>query len=94
MKKLKTIPQFKNEDQERKFWSKADSSVYFDWGKAERVVFPNLKPTTELISLRVPKYLLARIKELAHSRDVPYQSLIKVFLAERVRHELMSWRPR
>lgn len=94
MRKLKIVPRFRGEDQERRFWAKADSSEYFDWNKAERVVFPNLKPTTELISLRVPKYLLARIKELAHSKDVPYQSLIKVFLSESVRHELMSWRPR
>lgn len=90
MKKLKRIPKFKNEDQERSFWAKADTSHYFDWSKGQRVLFPNLKPSTELISIRVPKYLLARVKELANSRDVPYQSLIKNFLAERVQKEFSS----
>lgn len=94
MKKLGKIPKFRNEDQERAFWSKAASSKYFDWSKAERAVFPNLKPSTESISLRVPKHLLARIKELANSKDVPYQSLIKVFLSERVLAELSHIRPR
>ncbi|MBU2496030.1 MAG: BrnA antitoxin family protein [Candidatus Omnitrophota bacterium] len=87
-KKLKTIPKFKNEDEERTFWSKADTSKYFDWSKAERVIFPNLKPTTESISLRMPGYLLVRIKELATARDVPYQSLIKMFLSDKVKQEL------
>ena len=87
-KKLKPIPRFKNEDEERKFWAKHDSTDYFDLTKAEPVIFPNLKPTTESISLRVPGYLLARIKELANSKDVPYQSLIKIFLSDRVRQEL------
>ncbi|MFA5780456.1 MAG: BrnA antitoxin family protein [Elusimicrobiota bacterium] len=87
-KRLKPIPKFKNEDEERNFWASADTSKYFDWSKAERVIFPNLKPTTESISLRMPEYLLARIRALATSRDVPYQSLIKMFLSERVRQEL------
>jgi len=87
-KRLKPIPKFKNEDEERNFWASADTSKYFDWSKAERVIFPNLKPTTESISLRMPEYLLARIREIATSRDVPYQSLIKMFLSERVRREL------
>ena len=90
MKSLRKTPKFKSEDAERKFWAKADTSKYFDWSKGQKALFPNLKPTTELISLRVPKYLLARIKELANSRDVPYQSLIKVFLAERVKREFGS----
>ncbi|MBI4217835.1 MAG: BrnA antitoxin family protein [Elusimicrobia bacterium] len=93
MKRLKAIPRFKSEDKEREFWGKADSSEYFDWKKAERALFPNLKPTTQAISLRIPKYLLARIKELANSKDVPYQSLIKVFLADRVKREL-TFQPR
>ncbi len=88
MRKLKTIPKFKNENKERKFWAKADSSEYFDWSKGERALFPNLKPTTEAISIRVPVYLLARIKELANSKDVPYQSLIKMFLSDRVNDEI------
>lgn len=86
--RLKPIPKFKNEDEERNFWSKADTSKYFDWSKAERVIFPNLKPTTESISLRMPGYLLVRIKELATSRNVPYQSLIKMFLSDKVKQEL------
>lgn len=88
MKNLKQIPKFKNEDEEREFWATADTSEYFDWSKAEPVIFPNLKPTTEAISLRLPSILLARIKELANKKDVPYQSLMKVFLSERVEQEL------
>ena len=87
-KHLKPIPKFKSEDEERDFWATADSSEYFDWNKAERVIFPNLKPSTETISLRLPQYLLARIKQIANFKDVPYQSLIKIFLAERVAKEL------
>ena len=86
-KKLKPIPKFKNEDEEREFWAKADTSDYFDWSKAERVVFPNLKLSTESISLRLPLSLLSDIKVLANKRDVPYQSLMKIFLAEKVREE-------
>jgi predicted DNA binding CopG/RHH family protein len=88
MKNLKQIPKFKNEDEERQFWATADTSEYFDWSKAEPVIFPNLKSTTEAISLRLPSILLARIKELANKKDVPYQSLMKVFLSERVEQEL------
>lgn len=90
MKKLKPMPKFKTEDEEREFWATHDSSEYIDWSKAEQVIFPNLKPSTESISLRLPKYLLARIKEIANSKDVPYQSLIKIFLAERIDKELRS----
>lgn len=87
-KKFKPLPKFKTEDEERDFWAAANSSEYFDWSKTEEVIFPNLKPTTRSISLRLPEYLLARIKELANMRDVPYQSLMKIFLAERVKKEL------
>ena len=87
-KKLRPIPKFKNEDEEREFWARADTSEYFDWSKAEPVIFPNLKPTTQSISLRLPGYLLARIKAMANAKDVPYQSLMKIFLAERVEQEL------
>jgi predicted DNA binding CopG/RHH family protein len=90
MKNIKQIPKFKNEDQERKFWSKQDSVDYVDWSKADKVVFPNLKLTTESISLRLPSSLLARIKQLANKKDVPYQSLMKVFLSEKVRKELIT----
>jgi len=88
MKNFKKIPEFKNEDQEREFWSKHDSTEFVDWSKAEKAVFPNLKPTTESISLRLPSHLLTRIKQLANEKDVPYQSLMKVFLSERVKREL------
>lgn len=88
-KKLKPIPRFKSENEERDFWATRDSTEYVDWSKAiVNPVFPNLKPTSQSISLRLPKYLLARIKELANSKDVPYQSLMKVFLAERVEKEM------
>jgi predicted DNA binding CopG/RHH family protein len=87
-KHLKPIPTFKNEDEEREFWATHDSTDYIDWSKAERIIFPNLKPSTESISLRLPKYLLARIKELANKKDVPYQSLMKIFLSEKVEEAL------
>lgn len=90
-KKLKPIPEFKNEDAERDFWATHDSTDYIDWSKAETVIFPNLKPSTESISLRLPQYLLARIKELANKRDVPYQSLMKIFLAERMEKETKAY---
>jgi len=84
MKKLKKIPTFKNEDEERNFWASANITDYFDTRKAQRVVFPNLKLSTESISLRLPSHLLARIKEIANKKDVPYQSLMKIFLSEKV----------
>ena len=90
MKKLKPIPKFKNEDQERDFWSKHSSVDYLDWSKAEKVVFPNLKMTTESISLRLPISLLLSIKRLANAKDVPYQSLMKVFLSDRVKSETLE----
>lgn len=87
-KKLKPIPGFKNEDEERDFWAKADSSEYFDWSKAQKVSFPNLKLSTETISIRLPRELLDELKALAHKKDVPYQSLMKIFLAQKVQEEL------
>ncbi|MEK6839929.1 MAG: BrnA antitoxin family protein [Nanoarchaeota archaeon] len=88
MKKLKKIPNFKNEEAEREFWATSDSTDYIDWSKAERALFPNLKRSTETISLRLPESLLARIKEMANAKDVPYQSLMKIFLAEKVEEAL------
>jgi predicted DNA binding CopG/RHH family protein len=85
-KRLKPIPDFANEQEEREFWETHDSADYVDWKKAERSVLPNLKPTTKTISLRLPQHLLDSIKAAAHSRDVPYQSLIKVWLQEKL-HE-------
>ena len=82
-KKLKSIPKFRSEAEERRFWETHDSSNYVDWNKAERVRLPNLKPSTESISLRLPVTLLERIKVAANKRDVPYQSLIKTWLAEK-----------
>jgi predicted DNA binding CopG/RHH family protein len=83
-KKLKPIPRFRNEAEERQFWQTHDSTDYVDWSKAQRVQFPNLKPSTRAISLRLPQGLLDRIKVAANKRDVPYQSLIKVWLAEKL----------
>src|ERR1700724_1744039 len=80
MSKLKSVPAFKTEAQERKFWETHDSTDYIDWSKAERVRFPNLKPSTMAISIRLPLGLLEQIKIAANKRDVPYQSLIKMWL--------------
>lgn len=87
MNKLKKLPKFKSEDEEQDFWASHDLTDYFDLKKAQRVIFPNLKPTSEAISLRLPVSLLYEVKILANSRDVPYQSLMKMFLAERVDEE-------
>lgn len=83
-KKLKPVPNFKSEAEEREFWETHDSADYLDWSEAKRVRFPNLKMTTQAISIRLPLSLLERIKVEANKRDVPYQSLIKVWLAEKV----------
>jgi predicted DNA binding CopG/RHH family protein len=82
--KLKPVPTFSSEAQERRFWESRDSTAYVDWSKAGRVTFPNLKPTTRTISLRLPAHLLDAIKTAANARAVPYQSLIKIWLQERV----------
>jgi predicted DNA binding CopG/RHH family protein len=83
-KKLKPIPHFRTEAEERKFWETHDSTEYVNWSKAQRVRLPNLKMSTTSVSLRLPQGLLERIKVAANKRDVPYQSLIKVWLAEKV----------
>lgn len=83
-KQTKAPPKFNSEAQERAFWESNDSSEYVDWSKAKKVVLPNLKPTTKTISLRLPQHLLDSIKAAANSRDVPYQSLIKVWLQEKL----------
>lgn len=83
-KSLKTIPQFATEQEEQVFWETHDSTEYLDWHQAQTVVLPNLKPSTQTISLRLPQHLLEAIKVAANSRDVPYQSLIKVWLQEKV----------
>lgn len=83
MSKLKAVPSFKSEAEERKFRETHDSTDYVDWSKAQRARFPNLKPSTTAISIRLPSDLLERIKVAANKRDVPYQSLIKMWLAEK-----------
>jgi predicted DNA binding CopG/RHH family protein len=86
----KLIPQFETEAQEQEFWSSHDSTEYVDWSQAQRVTFGRLKPSTQTISIRLPEALLEDLKLLANKRDVPYQSLLKIFLAERVTQELRS----
>ena len=87
-KKLKKIPKFKNEDDERKFWAEADSTAYIDWSKAEIVTLPKLKPSTKTISLRLPESMLEEIRTIANKHDVPYQSFIKIILKEKIDQEL------
>ncbi|TVR51772.1 MAG: hypothetical protein EA426_19700 [Spirochaetaceae bacterium] len=87
------IPTFKNEDEERRFWAEHDSTEFVDWSKARRGVFPNLKPSTKTISLRLPESMLEELKLLANRKDVPYQSLVKVFLSERIESELQKHDP-
>jgi predicted DNA binding CopG/RHH family protein len=84
-KRPNTIPRFSSEAAERAFWEKNDSTGYLDWNKAQIASFPNLKPSTKTISLRLPQHLLDAIKTAANARDVPYQSLIRVWLQEKVR---------
>jgi predicted DNA binding CopG/RHH family protein len=86
----KNTPPFESEDAEREFWSKTDSTEYVDWDAAKRVVLTKLKPSQKTISLRLPAMMLAELKRLANKRDIPYQSLLKVFLAERLDEELRS----
>jgi predicted DNA binding CopG/RHH family protein len=87
MKPRKKIPTFKDEDAEREFWATADSTEYIDWSKAQRIMLPNFRPTLRTISLRLPESMIAELKLLANQRDVPYQSLLKVFLADRINEE-------
>lgn len=84
----KRIPKFESEDHEREFWSKADSTEYIDWEKAKKTVLPNLKPSTKKISLRLPELMIEELKLLANKHDIPYQSLMKIYLAERIQREL------
>ena len=86
-KRAGRLPRFRSEDEERRFWSKHDSTDYVDWKAARRMMLPRLKPSTATISLRLPEAMLDELKRLANQRDVPYQSLLKVFLAERLARE-------
>ncbi len=90
MKKLKKIPKFKSEDEERNFWSNSDSIDYLDWKASKKVTFSNLKPSTKTISIRLPESMLDEIKALANKQDVPYQSLIKIILKERIDNEFRT----
>lgn len=86
----KTIPKFKSEAEEQEFWTIHDSTEYVDWNTAGKALFPNLKPTMKTISLRLPEPMLNNLKILANERDVPYQSLLKMFLKERLDKELQK----
>lgn len=86
-KKLKLIPRFKNEDKEREFWATHDTSEYFDMSNPLELDLSELKPSTKSVTVRLPESLLANLKTLANKKDVPYQSLMKIFLAERVKKE-------
>jgi predicted DNA binding CopG/RHH family protein len=86
-RKSEQVPKFETEDKEREFWAEHDVVDFFDWDHSVRGSFPALKPSTTTISLRLPKGLLEELKALANERDVPYQSLLKVFLAERIARE-------
>ena len=86
--KRKPLPSFATEEQERAFWATHDSSDYIDWSTGRKRTFPNLKPTLRTISLRLPEAMIGQLKVLANKRDIPYQSLLKQFLAERLQREL------
>ncbi len=86
----KKIPKFHSEDEERAFWASHDSAEYLDWGRVEHAIFPHLKPSTKTISLRLPESMLDELRQLANKRDIPYQSLIKAFLRERIDEEYRS----
>jgi predicted DNA binding CopG/RHH family protein len=88
MTALKKMPKFKNEKEERDFWSDHDATDYVEFSDAREALFPNLKPTTRTISVRLPETLIDKLKTLANKRDVPYQSLLKVLLAEKVEEEM------
>jgi predicted DNA binding CopG/RHH family protein len=83
----KNVPRFQNEAEEREFWEREDSSGFVDWSRAQRIAFSNLKPSTRSISLRLPEHLLDAIRMAANRCDVPYQSLMKIWLAEKVQEE-------
>ncbi len=90
--KHKAIPELSSEDEERDFWSTNDSTEYIDWSKAERnPAFSRLKPSTRTVSIRLPEFLITELKTLANKRDVPYQSLVKMFLAEKVKEESTNY---
>ncbi len=83
-KKIKRVPKFGNEDEETKFWNTHDSTDYLDWSKAKNIIFPNLKPTSRSISIRLPEYIINRVKVRANKIDIPYQTLMKQYIAKEV----------
>ncbi len=91
---MKEIPKFRSEEEEQQFWAEHDSTEFVDWSNAQRAVFPNLKPSTKTISLRLPESMLEELKLLANRNDIPYQTLVKVFLSERIQSELEKHAPR
>lgn len=92
MSKLKRVPRFRNEKEEFEFWATHDSTEYINYSKSKRVMFPNLKPSTRTISIRLPESLIEHLKVLANKRDIPYQSLLKMFLIEKVEEEFKETR--
>lgn len=92
MRKLKKLPKFKSEKEEFEFWSTHDSTEYVDYSKAKKVLFSNLKPSTRTISIRLPESLIEHLKVLANERDIPYQSLLKMLLIEKVEEEFREAR--
>ena len=90
--KHELIPQFENEDEEREFWATHDSTEYVDWSKAEKnPILSRLRPSTRTVSIRLPESLIAELKTLANKRDVPYQSLVKIFLYEKIKEETSTY---
>ncbi|GFP18769.1 hypothetical protein HKBW3S03_00274 [Candidatus Hakubella thermalkaliphila] len=89
---IRKVPRFENEDQERDFWASHDSTDFVDWRQVEQVKLPNLRPTTRTISIRLPESMIERLKVLANKRDIPYQSLLKMFVADKIEEELRSAR--
>ena len=92
MSKLKKVPKFRTEKEELEFWSTHDSADYIDYSKTKRAIFPNLKPLTRTISIRLPESLIEHLKVLANKRDIPYQSLLKMLLIEKVEEEFREAR--
>jgi predicted DNA binding CopG/RHH family protein len=90
VRRKKVIPAFENEEQEREFWAAHDSADYIDWQRAKDMRLPDLQPTTRTISIRLPQPMIERLKVLANKRDVPYQSLLKMYVAEKIREELRA----
>jgi predicted DNA binding CopG/RHH family protein len=89
-KVTRKLPKFESEDQERKFWASHDSTEYLNWRQGQRVKLPNLRPTTRVISIRLPELMIEKLKILAKKRDMPYQSLLKMYVAEKLEEELRA----